>query len=420
MYAGGAGKGGSAAEREARNALFEQVKQVREELRPHMDERRRLSDLMSKIKEDIRKKTGETKEAKDKLPFRTIPEMEQRVVELEAKIESGQFKLIEEKQILAEISKLKKARRQLENIDGSGSDVGTMKLRLDKLRTDVAAKDDIIKEHKVKADAISKQIDELNGNKQEAQSQRQERNAAIEKLKKELGAHYEERRKAYEEYREAKKSQAEARVKRDARRVEYEKRREVEEKLEALEEKLLAFNPETANDRKISECNNLRAYFQEFAPAEKDGSVAVKKVEAGVRQVKLAAEYADAVPISKKDDGLEEFFGATKKKNQPKSASHHAVTDSSAALLPAKLPFHILSALADLQLPIPTTVADLPTLFAAIEKKKTSFTSKQDDAAAEKDKQRQALVDQIEELTQQLAQPIKVTLPPSNDAATTA
>lgn len=408
MFAGGK-SGANVAEREARNGLFEQQKKLREEMRPHLEQRRRILDTMGKLKEDIKKKSGEAKEAKDKLPFRTINEMEQRVAELEAQMESGQFKLIEEKQILAEISKLKKARRALETIDGSSSDLGTLKLRLDKLKMDLVAIDDQVAPLKAQSEQVSRQIDELSGSKKEAQNAREDRQAAIDKLKKEINAYYQERRVAYDEYKAAKKAQADARLKRDARRVEYEKRHELEEKLEALEEKLLAFNPETAADRKIAECNNLKAYFQEMIGSKSESSEAdVKKLEAGVRKVELSEELADAVPIGKKQDFC---FVAPRSKKAVKNHNQAGPTPSSdPATLSKRLPFHIISALSDLSLPIPVSVADVPALFTALDAQKTFLATKNDTAAAEKEKQRQAIVAQIEELEKELAKPIKVTI----------
>lgn len=397
LFHGGSGKG-TPAEKDARNALFEKVKSLREEIRPHQEARRAMFDQLNRIRDEIRKKTGETKEAKDKLPFRNVNDIETRIGELEAQIETGQFKLIEEKQILAEVSKLKKMRRALENLDGSGSDVGTMKLRCEKLRADIAAKDESIKGYREQLDALQAKLDEMAGNKKEAQAAREERSTNIENIKKEIDGYYEERRKAYEEYRSAKKAQSEAWEKKQARRAEYDRRRELEEKLEDLEEKLLAFNPETANDRKISECNNLKAFFQDFTATQQEKTLEVNKVEEGVRQVKLSGEFANAVPISKKE-GRDEFFFAPKSSNRK---SHQAAAAQSLS----KLPFHILSALADLSLSIPATSAEIPALFEAIEKKKSSFTAKHDDSVVQKEKQREALEKQIEELKKQLDTPL--------------
>lgn len=379
-----------------------------------------MFDQLNRMREDIRKKTGATKEAKEKLPFRNVNEIESRVAELEAQIETGQFKLIEERQILNEISKLKKTRRALEDLDGAGSDVGTMKLRCEKLRADIAAKDEVIKGYREQLDALQAKLDETAGNKKEAQAAREERSAAIDKTKKEIEGYYEERRKAYQDYRAAKKAQAEAWEKKQARRAEYDRRRELEEKLEELEDKLLAFNPETANDRKIAECNNLKAFFHEFTATagadEGDAQDAnVKKAAQGGRQVKLSAEYADAVPINKKPDS---FFVVPKMGGSGKKASSAASQPVAAASGNSlnKLPFHILSALADLTLPIPATPEEIPKLFEAIDKKKAGFAIKQDESMAQKEKQRKALEEQVEELKKQLATPLSKPIPENEGA----
>lgn len=423
------GKNLSVTEKEARGRLIEQAKEAREVMRKHIDEKKRLHDQLTKLRDELKKKTGEVQEAKDKLPFRTISEMENRVTQLEAQIESGQFKLIEEKQILAEISKLKKMRRALESIDGSSSDVGTTKLRMDKLRTQIGEKDDVINSAKAKLDEINKNIDEMNGSRAEAQAARQDRNATIDRLKKELDKLYQERRAAYEEYRATKKAQFEAREKREAKRAEYERRRELEDKLEELEEKLLAFNPETATDRKISECNNLRAFFAELIGMDATGATnttdaAMSKAAEGIRQVKLSSDLADAEVIKKDED---DYFFAPKKKNASANKSAAGVLSaaptssavSSNTSLAKKMPYHIISALADLSLPIPATVGDVPVLFKAIDAKKETFLNKQDDAAGDMENKRAALKEQIETLKKELEKPIKIEKKASNEAETT-
>lgn len=402
----------SAAEKETRGKLIEQVKKAREEMRKLIDEKRRINDAMAKLREDLKKKTGEVQDAKDKLPFRTIPEMENRVRQLEAQIESGQFKLAEEKQILQEISKLKKMRKAFDSLEGGSSDVGSMRLRLDKYRGQVAEKDELINTIKAKCDEFNKKLDEMSGAKAEVQAARADRNAKIDTLKKELDRLYQERRAAYEEYRAAKKAQFEAREKREARRVEYERRRELEDKLEDLKEKLLAFNPETVTDKKIKECNNLIAFFSEIlagSGAHTENKAKVEKVTEGVRQVELSSELKDAEVIKKDDDDVF-FVTPSNKKKQSTMASK--VNNGSAGSAPISLtkrtPYHIISGLADLGLPIPTTTEDIPSLFKAIEKKRQGLLNKQDDSAAEMEKQHEALQMQITELEKELAKPVKV------------
>lgn len=373
-------------------------------MRKLIDEKKLLLTKADKVKEDIKKKTGEAQEMKSKLPYRSIADMDHRIDELESQIESGQFRLIEEKQILAEISKLRKMKKSLDSIDGSSGDVNTIKLRFEKLRGEVAEKDQQINNAKAKVDAIAKKVEELIGNKQESQASKEARSANIDRLKKELEQLYEERKNAIEEFRAAKKAQAEAREKRETRRAEYEKRRELEDKLEKLEEELLAFNSETANDRKISECNNIKAFFSELisGDAEEKAGDAGKIEDDGIRRVQLSSELADAEVIKKGDD---DFFFAPKSKKQISASKS---TPTANASLAKRVPYHIMSALADLSLPIPVTVGDIPALFKAIEAKKAFFLSKQDDAVAEMESRREALKKPIEELRAEIAKPIKI------------
>jgi len=356
-------------------------------------------DQVQKLRDDLKRKTGEVQEAKDKLPFRTIPEMENRVRELESRIESGQLTLTEEKQTVAEISKLNKARKAFENLDGNSSDAGTMRLRIDAISAKVSEKDEIIKGIRAKLDELNAKFDALNGVKADEESKKKERQAAYEKAKKDLDQAYTQKREAYEEYRKAKQAAAEARIKRDARRAEFDRRRQIEDEIEELEEKLLAFNPETTADKKINECNNLKNFFMELIKEDgvsQETCDGVSKIESGVRQVKLSNELAGAEVIVKDRD---EYFFAPKPKKGSKQQSS-AAPNLSVSL--AKLPLHILSGLADLRLPIPTNRSDIDQLFTEMDKKKTEFSGKQDSASAEKELQRKALQDQIDQLKKKL------------------
>lgn len=407
------GKSQSGAGNNPLTALFDEQKRLKDEMRPYQEERRLLFEQMEKCKEQLKKKTGEAKELKNKLPFRSIPDMEARVAELEREIESGQLTIKEEKNLLGEISKLKKARRAFESADNSGNDVETIRLRIAQIRAKITESDGALSVLRAKAAEVASKINEHNRANAQTQAKIQDKNAAIEKSKKEINQIYSERREAYEEYRQAKASQYEAKLKRDARRAEFGRRRELEDKIEELEEKLLAFNPETANDLKISECNNIKAFFQGSSEAAEGSEAAVKKVESAIRKVHLGEDLADAIPIAKKSS-RDEYVLPPKGKKHGKPASSHAPPSEYAQISFSKLPFHILSAIADLDLPIPTSPADVPSLLSAIEKKKTSFSAIVDKAAAEKEKQRQSLIDEIDKLKKQLDEKSE---PPSSEQA---
>jgi len=329
---GGTGKSRPGVDTDARAALVEEQRQLRAAIRPQMEEKRRLIEQVNRLKEEIEKKAGQAKEAKDKLPFRTTKEMEARIHELEAQIETGQFKLIEEKQILAEVSKLRRARKALDNIDGSASDVGSLRLRIDKIRSEIALKDEAMSSTRVKLDTLQGQINELNGLRSEQMAQQRDSRALIDQAKKDLDDAFAQRRTAYEENKTIREQARKAFERRQFAEAEQRRVYKLEEKLESLEEQLLSFNSETATDRKLVECNTIRAFFETVAPSKK---------------------------------GI-------------------------------KLPLHILAACADLGLPIPSKAAEVPEVIKAIDARKESLLGKQDDGVAEMQQKRQAIIDQID------------------------
>jgi len=387
-----------------RGLLLDQVRAVRDQQRAVEDERRRLIKELGDARESLKKKTGDLAAAKDKIPFKTTNDIDRRIREFENQLESGSFKLIEEKQIIAEISKLRKARKQLESLDGSGSDTASLRIRIESIREKLTLKDAELEKIKAQVTEISTKINEIDGVRAEDYSKRANRQQLITKTKQELDDAYSERKALYEEHKTTKKALYEARIKREARKAEAERCQKIQDQIDVLQEKLLGFNPETIYDKKVHECNNLVAFFMQFTDGEKKSDVqeTTSSLAAPVgREAKLSEELAGAEVINKKTKE-DDYFIAPSFKKKPSHKTHQSSNQL------GKLPIHIMAALGDLNLSIPSTVSQLPDLFTSIQQSKFDLGSKKEEGKDEIMKMHREIEIQIDELKKQLeAKPIK-------------
>lgn len=334
--------------------------------------------------------------AKDKLSFKSTAEIDAKIRETEQTLESGRFTLSEERQMLQEVSKLRKMRKALENMDGNGgNDVASLRFRLDQIKLrqgDVEAR---ITAKKAEIDAINAQIDSLNGVRAVEQAKRADSKTVIEGLRKELDAEYAKKKAANEEYIQAKAAKEAAYHRMIARKEEQARVDVIEAEIDELEKRLGRLTSESVIDKKWNECTNLINFFHPYAPhvLEASAGVAATKTTAKVAPRKAEGIDLSKVQVLKKED--ECYFVPSKASK--KQAKAPAVEDPNADL--AKLPFHILAALTDMSLPIPKSVEkDLPDLLRTVQSRRSDLQEHRDASLAEMDQKRNVIIKEIEDL----------------------
>lgn len=390
--------GGHAVEGSPKAKLIAELKKLRDQSRPLQDERRSWAKEAADLREVLKKRSGELKDAKDKLAFKTVPEIEAQIAQYETQLETNSFKLSEEKQIVSEISKLNKAKRTLSSLDESNNVLG-LKARSDAIWEKIKARDVLLDGLRSQIEAASAKLDELNGIRTAERVSKEERQAQLDKLNGELREAYETRSKTYEENKASRAAAFEARIKRDARFKEERRCQEIDEKIADLEERLLGCNSETMLDKKLAECNNMIAYFTDLSKGEKP--VEAARVSALLAPVGRTVEpLADAVVIKKKDDDVF-FMGAGAKKKGPKKAAAEGAAVSHTSL--GKLPMHVLAGLTGLSLAIPSSTDQLPILLAALRQIQAAIVDKKAELEASGatqavDPKMQAILDELAKL----------------------
>lgn len=334
------------------------------------------------------------------MSFKSTAEIDGRIRDIESTLESGRFTLSEERQMLQEVTKLRKMRKALETMDGSsGNDVASLRLRLDQIKLrqgDVEAR---ITAKKEEISAVNAQIDALVGVRAAEEAKRANNKTEFEKLFKEIDAQYAKKKAAWDEYLQVKAAKEAAYHRMVARREEQSRVAAIEEEIDELERKLGHLTTESVIDKKWNECTNLINFFHPLAPNVLGNEVAgVTHVTIGAKPVKTVRKTEGGIDLSKvqvlkKEDECY-FVPTNKKKQQHKHSPAHEETDAL-----AKLPFHILAALTDMSLPIPKSVeTDLPELLRTLQTRRSDLQQHRDASIAEMEAKRNVIIQQIEEL----------------------
>lgn len=328
------------------------------------------------------------------MSFKSTAEIDARIREIESTLESGRFTLSEERQMLQEVTKLRKMRKALETMDGSsGNDITSLRFRLDQIKLRQGDIEALITGKRDEINAVNSEIDTLNGVQAAEKSKRADSKTEIEQLKKELDLEYAKKKAAWDEYLQVKAAKEAAYHRMVARKEEQARVAAIESEIDVLERKLGHLTTESVIDKKWNECTNLINYFQPFLKSEaaEETNKPGKSAAAPVRNTTVDLSK---VQVLKKED---ECYFVPSKASKKQQKSTAASEDPNAEL--AKLPFHILAALTDMALPIPKSVEkDLPDLLSTLQTRRADLQSHRDASLAEMEGKRNAISAEIEAL----------------------
>ncbi|EST10210.1 hypothetical protein PSEUBRA_000626 [Kalmanozyma brasiliensis GHG001] len=375
----------------------------RAELRSQLDELRNqqagskgargktLEDLRT-LQESIGKKIKDLQQAKSKTPYKSTADVDSRIQRLEAQVESGSMKLVEEKKALSEISQLKKNRKVVENFDTLQSSIDADRAKVDSLKATLDSPE---------AKALNKRYDEIKSELDSIQAEQDKQAGSRGKLldqrtalSSQLDALYQTRRDRQAAFRaandtfyaklnqEREKRVAKQREERAAHEAEKRKEHETQMREDAA---LPAFAKE------IEDCDVLINYFSkggasaEEAKTEETKSVGGKALN--LRQVNEGAMVPKGAVLKQKNVEEETYFAGNAKNRKPKGRGKRgtpldlnaADADENIATEGGKLnvPLGTLSALLALSIPPPANAADVGRVVENLKLKKHYFVSNQ-------------------------------------------
>ncbi|KAG0145536.1 hypothetical protein CROQUDRAFT_93655 [Cronartium quercuum f. sp. fusiforme G11] len=403
-----AGPGGKTLQ-ERRQKLRSELDGLREEQSKGKSSRGKILDQIKAGNEVVQRKIKELNNGRSKLPYKSSAEVDAKIRQLDAQIESGTMKIVDEKKALAEIQNLRKQRKLVEAFGPQQEVIEAEKAKVESLRKLLDDPDN--KTVNDRWGAIKAELDKINNEMNEANKGRdklfEERNQLQDSLREALN----KRRESVTRYKEANdKHYAKIQEERQ-RRIDRQKAER--EALEATELKEIhtqmrdeASAP--AYEREIEDCRTLILYFDKLVgntansdePIEapvlgKTSSATLPKL-GEVRQVETADAFQGMVAVKKKgSEKEEEFFmgGGKKAKKNRKPPQDAPVAPATQAL---QLPLSTLNALHALAVPPPMTRDDILSTVTALSEKKKWFTENQERVTKERVKEVEAKIAKAE------------------------
>ena len=291
-------------------------------------------DEVKKLDEKVKALINEQKTARSKTPFKSVAEIDSKIKQLEAQVDTGTMKMVDERKTLSEISTLHKQKKGFTGLDSGEKEIDETKKKLATLRKDLDSPEskalseqynklqaelDVIK---AEQDGAYKNISTLRDEASAARAAQQEKYHALKKLRDD---HYANKRafsqyeyEARQKFRERKKAENEAFYKEKKRERAQELLDEASEKAYGLE----IFRAETL----------LRfldpSHTKENAPLKAPSQFAI---QAGRT---IDESELKGMKVVKKD-AEEDYFKGTGGKKGKKGRKTAATTEASATPAPA-------------------------------------------------------------------------------------
>ena len=294
--------------------MISQANEIRQKQAGSKNSRNSKLDQVKRLDEQLRNRIAEQRNARGKVSFKNVEELDREIQRLEEKVNGGMMKLVDEKKALTEVSNLRKLRKNFSQFDDSQKQIDDLRAKIKDLKdsmddpeakalreqyTKVQTELDAIK---AEQDEVYKNLSGLRDERSKLQAEQQEKFQAIRKLKDEYYA----QKKAFEHYeREARQR---ARERQQAERDRITKERKMERA-----QKMLAEASDPAYLEEIRRASNLLHFFDPtHHQAEKSPLLADKGLSAQAQR-KVDESGIKGTKLVRKEEREDEYLPAVKK-----------------------------------------------------------------------------------------------------------
>lgn len=215
-----------------------------------------VQEKVNALDATLKARIGEQNSSRTRMSFKSAEEIDREIARLEAQVDSGQLRLVDERKALADISALRKQRRNFAGLDEAQKGIDDLRAQIAELKKSLDSPESralsdqytaIQKELdaiKAEQDGVFKNLNALRDERSRLHAEQQKKYAAIRELKD----GYYKARKAYKEYED------------EAWRVRREKQKAQREAFEREKKKKIA-------DQKLDEASRP-AYTDEIFVAQ--------------------------------------------------------------------------------------------------------------------------------------------------------
>lgn len=357
-----------------RQELITQLNEIRSKQGAGKSARNTKMDQLKRLDEQLRSRIAEQKTARGKVNFKSAEELDHEIERLEKQVNGGMMKLVDEKKALADISSLRKQRKNFAQFDSSQKGIDELKTKIKELKDsmedpEARAMSEQYTKLQTELDGIKAQQDEafknlnaLRDERSKLHAEQQEKWTAVKQLKDEFHA----AKRANAEYeREARNR---ARERQRAEREKYEKDKKMERA-----QKMLAEAGELAYLDEIRRANSLLHFFDpsSAAPVEKSPLLANKGLAAEATR-KVDDSGLKGMKVMKKDD--DDYMPAKKGKKGKKSSAPPAEEKKSGGF---NVPPSVIEDCGAMGINPPMSAADVPEVVKQVQEKLDHWKSDQ-------------------------------------------
>ncbi|KAL2200367.1 hypothetical protein P885DRAFT_28101 [Corynascus similis CBS 632.67] len=283
-------------------------------------------DQIKALDEQLRRRIAEQKAARSKIPYKSVEEIDAKIKQLDQDVESGKMKLVDEKKALAEMTSLRKLRKNFSGFDNDQKAIDDLKAKIKEIKDSMEnpeAKALSEQYNKIQAelttvkselDSVYNNLTALRNEKSQLHDKQQQTWAALKKHKDD----YHTQRKA------ALKWEREAREKR-REREQAERDRIAKERKMARAQQMLAEASDPAFTEEIRRANNLVRFFDPSHVVEEKTPLLADKGLAASAQRKVDDSGFQGMKLVRKEDRDDEYLPAVKKGKKGKK-SHASET----------------------------------------------------------------------------------------------
>lgn len=360
-----------------RQELISQLNEIRSKQAGGKNARTSKQDQIKRLDEQLKSRINEQKNARGKLDFKSAEDLDRQVDRLESQVNGGMMKLVDEKKALAEISNLKKQRKNFAQFDQQQKEIDDVRAKIKAIKDTM--EDPESKALSEKYNKLQAELDTIKAEQDEAYKSLSSLRDERTKLHTEQQGTYQAVRKIKDDYRDQKRAFAnferEQRQKAAERRqAEHEKY--VKDKKKERAQKMLAEAADPAYLDEIRRANSLLHFLDPSHQVDAAspllansglGAQATRKVDdSGMKGTKLV----------KKEDRDDDFFAPAKKgKKGAKKGGAAAETSGKFNCPPS-----VLEDCAAMGIDPPMSAADIP---AVTEKVKAKLEHWKSDQAAQ-------------------------------------
>ena len=277
-------------------------------------------DQIKRYDEQLRTRIAEQKTARSKVSFKSVDEIDQKIKQLEADVERGQMKLVDEKKALAEVTSLRKLRKNFSAFDNDQKAIDDLKAKIKEIKDtmedpEVKAMSDEYNKIQAEIDTIKGEQDSVYKNltalRKERDELRNKQQGTWEAVKKYKDNYHTQRKAALAWERQQREKRRE--------REQEERERYNKERKMARAQQMLAEASDPAFAEQIRRADNLARFFDPSHVAEAKSPLLADKGLGAAAQRKVDTKL-EGVKLVRKEDREEDYLPAAKKGKKGKKS----------------------------------------------------------------------------------------------------